>query len=472
MDSLHASRVGEVVGEKYRLVRLLGEGGMGSVYEARHDLIGRRFAVKFLHAELASHPEILARFRREAQAAGSLENENIAAVTDFGSSPDGAPYIVMEFLEGEDVAKTLARFGPMSIQRAAHILIQVCRGLFAAHGRGIVHRDLKPENLLLQQRGDGQDLVKILDFGIAKLKSTEGPQNQTRTGITLGTPYYMPPEQARGQKELDERADIYALGVILFELLSGRKPHDGENYNSILYSILMQAAPRIETFRSDLPPDLAAIVHRAMAADPNDRFQTVSELSQALAPYTGRSITPAPTLGHASTVMAPPAASQRSTSTRAPVALTPSMPYSTATPVPRSNAGLFIGLAAVLVAGVGGAAWFFTRTPTVAETAPSAAPVVAAVAQPTPVPSLAPTPVAPPPEPPAPEAAASTSASAAPAAPAPAVAARPLKGVKGSKPQEKPVVAPAPAAATPPPAARPAPTPRPAAKPDDDLFAP
>jgi serine/threonine-protein kinase len=471
MDS-HASRVGEVVGEKYRLVRLLGEGGMGSVYEARHDLIGRRFAVKFLHAELASHPEILARFRREAQAAGSLENENIAAVTDFGSSPDGAPYIVMEFLEGEDVAKTLARFGPMSVQRAAHILIQVCRGLFAAHGRGIVHRDLKPENLLLQQRGDGQDLVKILDFGIAKLKSSEGPQNQTRTGITLGTPYYMPPEQARGQKELDERADIYALGVILFELLSGRKPHDGENYNSILYSILMQAAPRIETFRSDLPPDLAAIVHKAMAADPNDRFQTVSELSQALAPYTGRSITPAPTIGHASTVMAPPVASQRSTSTRAPVALTPSMPYPTAASAPRSNAGLFVSLAALLLVGGGAAAWFFTRTPTVAQTAPSAATPVAAVAQPTLVPSLAPTPVAPPPEPPAAQATASASASAAPAAPPAAVAVRPAKGAKGAKPQEKTVVAPAPAAATPPPAARPVPAPRPAAKPDDDLFAP
>ena len=464
MDSLHASRVGEVVGEKYRLVRLLGEGGMGSVYEARHDLIGRRFAVKFLHAELASHPEILQRFRREAQAAGSLENENIAAVTDFGSSPDGAPYIVMEFLEGEDVAKTLARFGPMPIQRAAHILIQVCRGLFAAHGRGIVHRDLKPENLLLQQRGDGGDLVKILDFGIAKLKTTEGPQNQTRTGITLGTPYYMPPEQARGQKELDERADIYALGVILFELLSGRKPHDGENYNSILYSILMQAAPRIETFRADLPPDLAAIVHRAMAADPNDRFQTVSELGQALAPFTGRSMTPAPTMSNST--IAASAISQRSTSTRAPVTLTPSMPYQTGAGAPRSNAGLFVALAAVLVAGVGGAAWFLTRTPVVAATAPSSAPAIAAVSEPLPAPSLAPTPVAPPPEPLAPE----PTASAAPLAAPPAVAARPFKGAKAAKQQEKPAVAPAPA--TPPPAARPVPAPRPAAKPDDDLFAP
>ena len=205
MDS-QASRVGEVVGGKYRLVRLLGEGGMGAVYEARHDLIGRRFAVKFLHAALAVHSEILARFRREAQSAGSLENENIAAVTDFGAADDGAPYIVMEYLDGEDLARILARTGPLTPTRAAHILIQVCRGLVAAHGRGIVHRDLKPENLLVQQRGDGGDLVKILDFGIAKLRATETQADSgTRTGVTLGTPYYMSPEQARGQKELDER---------------------------------------------------------------------------------------------------------------------------------------------------------------------------------------------------------------------------------------------------------------------------
>jgi len=473
-----ASRVGEVVGEKYRLVRLLGEGGMGSVYEARHDVIGRRFAVKFLHAELASHPEILLRFRREAQAAGSLENENIAAVTDFGSSPDGAPYIVMEFLEGEDLAKTLARNGPLPVARAAHILIQVCRGLFAAHGRGIVHRDLKPENLLLQQRGDGGDLVKILDFGIAKLKSTEHrPEAATRTGITLGTPYYMPPEQARGQKELDERADIYALGVILFELLSGQKPHNGENYNAILYSILMGAAPRIEQFRPDLPPELAAVVHRAMAGEANQRYQSVSELSQALAPFTGRSMTPAPTLSNESTVMAPHSASgvgaqsARSVSsgsgTRAPVAFTPnpSMPL----PAPqKSHAGLWAGLAAVVVLGAGGsAAWFAAHagpatTPSVTTPAaapPPPAPPPAAIA-PTPTPEPTPAPVVSPSATPAVEA-------------APRQAAIPPQ--KHLQLQAKRPVAPA-AAAPPAPAPAPAkpaaPTPAPRPKPDDDLFAP
>jgi eukaryotic-like serine/threonine-protein kinase len=460
-----ASRLGEVVGEKYRLVRLLGEGGMGTVYEARHDVIGRRFAVKFLHAELASHPEILARFRREAQAAGSLENENIAAVTDFGTSPDGAPYIVMEFLEGQDLAKVLALTGPLSVQRAAHILIQVCRGLFAAHGRGIVHRDLKPENLLLQTRGDGGDLVKILDFGIAKLKSTEHrPEAATRTGITLGTPYYMPPEQARGQKELDERADIYALGVILFELLSGQKPHNGENYNAILYSILMQAAPRIETFRPDLPPELAALVHRAMAADAKERPQSVSELAEALAPFTGRSITPPPTTAPGSTVFLPQGPQQRSASTRAPVALTPPTPSAYNPPPPASRAGLWVALGVGLVSVLGATVFFLSggppHDPPTAATTPLPAPTP--VAPPPPVvtakPEIAPTPAFP-----------VTSAEPSPVVVAPA-AQRPRVG---AKPPKSPAKIPEPAAVpAPSPAPAPAKPPAPRPKPDDDLFAP
>jgi eukaryotic-like serine/threonine-protein kinase len=475
MDS-QASRVGEVVGEKYRLVRLLGEGGMGAVYEARHDVIGRRFAVKFLHAELAGHPEILARFRREAQAAGSLENENIAAVTDFGSAPDGAPYIVMEFLEGEDLAKTLARTGPLPIARAAHILIQVCRGLVAAHGRGIVHRDLKPENLLLQQRGDGGDLVKILDFGIAKLKSTEQrPEAATRTGITLGTPYYMPPEQARGQKELDERADIYALGVILFELLSAQKPHQGENYNAILYSILMGGAPRIEAFRPDLPPELANVVHRAMAGEAKDRYQSVSELSQALAPFTGRALTPAPTFSNASTVMAPHGGAAQSVrspsnSTRAPVAFTPNPTLQLPQPK-QSRAGLWVGLAVVLLGAAGAAAWFVTRSAPATPATPTTAAATTAVAAPPVAPALPPPTIAT--SAPSPELAVMPAPSASPEA-APSATAVPQKasrpGGKSPKLQVKSVAA---AAAPPAAAARPpAPSPAPRPKPDDDLFAP
>jgi serine/threonine-protein kinase len=374
----------------------------------------------------------------------------------------------MEFLEGQDLAKVLAQTGPLPIQRAAHILIQVCRGLFAAHGRGIVHRDLKPENLLLQTRGDGGDLVKILDFGIAKLKSTEHrPEAATRTGITLGTPYYMPPEQARGQKELDERADIYALGVILFELLSAQKPHNGENYNAILYSILMQAAPRIETYRPDLPPELAALVHRAMAADVNERPQSVSELAEALAPYTGRSITPPPTTGPGSTVFLPQGPQQRSASTRAPVALTPPTP-STYNAPPPSRTGLWVGLGVALVSVLGATAFFVSHgaTPEPAAAATTSQPAPTPVTPPpvvaTAVPEIAPTPtptLAPP---------------AASAQPPPNVVAAPPRARGGSKSLKTQVKAPEPPAAAPPPTPAPAPAkpPAPRPKPDDDLFAP
>ncbi len=210
------------------MVRLLGSGGMGEVYEAQHSSIGRRFAIKFLHPLLAGNSEVVARFQREAQAAGGLENENIAAVVDIGTADDGAPYLVMEYLEGEDLAHLLVRGGPLPVPRAAYIIIQACRGLAAAHSRGIVHRDLKPENLFICKRNDGSDLVKVLDFGIAKLHTGRPGTGLTQTGTTMGTPFYMSLEQARGAKEVDHRTDIYALGVILYEILSGTKPHPGE----------------------------------------------------------------------------------------------------------------------------------------------------------------------------------------------------------------------------------------------------
>jgi serine/threonine protein kinase len=245
------TRVGRTAGGKYRLVRLLGSGGMGEVYEAQHAAIGRRFAIKFLHSLLASNGESVARFQREAQAAGGLENENIAAVVDIGTADDGAPFLVMEYLDGEDLAKLLVRSGPLSVPRAAYIIIQACRGLAAAHSRGIVHRDLKPENLFICKRNDGSDLVKVLDFGIAKLHTGRLGTGITQTGTTMGTPFYMSLEQARGAKEVDHRTDIYALGVILYEILSGAKPHPGESYNEILYHVLSkEPAPLAECLSS------------------------------------------------------------------------------------------------------------------------------------------------------------------------------------------------------------------------------
>jgi serine/threonine-protein kinase len=185
------------------------------------------------------------------------------------------------------------REGPMPVGRAVNIAIQACRGLDAAHAAGIVHRDLKPENLFLCRRGDGSDLVKILDFGIAKLSGPEGSANSmTRTGSTMGTPFYMSPEQARGAKELDHRADVYSLGVILFEALSGQKPHPGDSYNAILYHILTQPPTPLGLLRPGLPPELVAIVHRTLASLPSERPASAVQLARDLAPFAGRQLTP------------------------------------------------------------------------------------------------------------------------------------------------------------------------------------
>jgi serine/threonine-protein kinase len=286
------SRVGKTAGGKYKLVRLLGTGGMGEVYEAQHSIIGRRFAIKFLHPFLASNAEVVTRFQREAQAAGGLENENIAAVVDAGTADDGAPYLVMEYLDGEDLAHLLVRGGPLPVTRATYIMIQACRGLVAAHARGIVHRDLKPENLFVCKRNDGSDVVKVLDFGIAKLHGASVGTGLTQTGTTMGTPFYMSLEQARGAKEVDLRTDIYALGVILYEILSGTKPHPGESYNEILYHVITHEPAPLDAIRAGLPAGLPDVVQKAMSRDPGDRYASAVDLMEALIPFAGRAVTP------------------------------------------------------------------------------------------------------------------------------------------------------------------------------------
>jgi serine/threonine-protein kinase len=283
-----ASRVGQVVGGRYQIVGLLGQGGMGVVYEARHTLVGRRFAIKFLRPEHARDLEMLARFQREARAAGALESENIAAVTDFGLDEAGTPYLVMERLAGDDLARLLERNGRLAATRAAGIALQACRGLAVAHAAGIVHRDLKPENLFVLRRADGGDLVKVIDFGIAKLRAPGGDASgTTANGAEMGTPYYMPPEQARGERDLDHRVDVYAMGAILYEMLAGAKAHRGDGYNAILFDILDRPPTPLAPLRPGLPAGLAAVVERAMAFEPADRHASAAELADALAPFAG-----------------------------------------------------------------------------------------------------------------------------------------------------------------------------------------
>jgi serine/threonine-protein kinase len=274
-----------VLQDRYRIVRLLGEGGMGAVYEGEHVIIKRRVAIKCLHAQFATNPQIVARFHREALAATSIGNEHIIEVTDMGRFPDGAVYMVLEFLDGKDFAHAIEESGPMSLGRVVHIASQVCDALAAAHAKGIVHRDLKPENVYLITRGGDRDFVKVLDFGISKFKDEDGVSSMTRTGARMGTPYYMSPEQAEGKKDVDHRADIYALGVMLFRALTGTYPFDDESFPMLILKICTSPPPSLRHFRPDLPEEIEQIVHRMLAKKRDDRFASCEEVKTALAPY-------------------------------------------------------------------------------------------------------------------------------------------------------------------------------------------
>jgi endoglucanase len=313
-----ATRIGETVGGKYRIVRLLARGGMGVVYEAHHAVVRRRFAIKFLRRDLAERRDILNRFQREAEAAGALENDNVTAAVDFGISDDGAPFIVMEYLVGESLADLLEREGRLPVQRAADLVAQACRGVDAAHAAGIVHRDLKPHNLFVARRDDGTDLVKVLDFGVAKLQAIDEATAATGTGTILGTAAYMSPEQARGEKAVDKRTDIYALGAILFEILSKKMPHPGDSPNAILHHIATQAAVPLDSVQPDLPAPLVAIVARILSSDPAARPAAAGALAQELAPFARREVWPPPP-----ETSAPNVSGLASTSIAAPEAQTP-----------------------------------------------------------------------------------------------------------------------------------------------------
>ncbi|HZL20260.1 MAG TPA: protein kinase [Polyangia bacterium] len=291
-----ADRIGELVGSKYRIVRLLAEGGMGVVYEAQHAVVRRRFAIKFLRPDLAERRDILGRFQREAEAAGALESENVAAAVDFGIVPDGTPYIVMEYLVGESLGDLLRREGPLAVDRAADLASQAARGIEIAHRAGIVHRDLKPQNLFLCRRQDGTDLLKVIDFGVAKLQAIDEMNAATRTGALLGTVAYMSPEQARGDKIVDHRSDVYALGAILYEMLAGQKPHPAESHNATLHHIATHPAVPLASVRTGLPDGLVELVAGTLSSDPAARPPSADAFALALIPFAGRQIWPTPKL--------------------------------------------------------------------------------------------------------------------------------------------------------------------------------
>ncbi len=377
---------GTVLARKFRVIRCLGEGGMGAVYEIEHELTKHRRALKLLHASMTQTPSVVERFLREASAAGRVGNPHIVESFDAGTLDTGEPYLVLEMLRGETLAQTISR-GPMPLALMVDLIGQACDGIQAAHAVGIVHRDLKPDNLFVIEQ-DGAPFVKILDFGISKFDPSQtGGMALTQAGAALGTPYYMSPEQIRGEVSLDARADIYALGVILYECAASVRPFDAETLTHLAILIHSGQPKPLAELRPDLPPAFIDLVQRAMASNRDQRVQTAAELCAGLEQFGAvsfrsrnssprsmlpASVVPARTLGTSAAGVSVRAATEAK---------------------PKSNGPLIAGLGLGAIA-LGAIAIVALHRPAPAppSTAESAPPVAAAA--PPPAASLAPSPPA------------------------------------------------------------------------------
>jgi len=281
-----------VVAGKYRLTRLLGRGGMGAVWEGTHTSLGTRVAVKFIDAEYAESPEARSRFENEARAAARLRSKHVVEVYDHGVSDDGRPFIVMEFLQGEPLDKRLDRSGRLPAKETAQIVMQICRALAKAHTANIVHRDLKPENVfLVWDDEEHTDVVKVVDFGIAKFNDASmSSSSATRTGSVLGTPHYMSPEQARGLRSVDSRADLWSVAVIAYRCMVGALPFEGEAVGDLLVKLCTAPIPVPSQIVPDVPASFDAWLSKALTREPAQRFQTAAQLSESLAAVCGLSV--------------------------------------------------------------------------------------------------------------------------------------------------------------------------------------
>jgi serine/threonine-protein kinase len=461
---------GEVLDGKYRIEQMLGEGGMGAVAKATHVLRRAPVALKFMSPAVLSMQGAVERFVNEGVAASQIDSDHVVKVFDVGRLPSGAPYLVMEFLEGRDLSQLLEREGPvLPVPRAVHFTVQALRALHTAHAAGIVHRDMKPSNCFVINKDGEPDFVKLVDFGISKVRSAdEGgaapAPHLTKTNSALGTPLYMSPEQARSPRDVDHRSDLYSVGAILYEMLAGRTPYtsDTGEFTEILFKIFTTEPEPLQGIRPDLPEGLAAVVHRALLRDREGRFASAADMAEALAPYadersreqfsrlrsTRRSMMPPGAPGLAVT---PLDASVRATQSEATARTYASSLTPPAPPVPtaggvareasgparaKSRAGLVGGVVAGVVAlGVAGvfamrsheapgppprigseqAASTQSAPPTPATAAPPPAPIETAVLAPTATPSEAPKPSATPAHP-APTAPRTTAATTAPSA--------------------------------------------------------
>ncbi|HEX2878287.1 MAG TPA: serine/threonine-protein kinase, partial [Polyangiaceae bacterium] len=282
----------EILGGQFRLVQKIGTGGMGSVYRATPSSGGADVAIKILHPKLAGRTDLTTRFRREARATSTLTHPNTVKVYEYGELPDdGSLYIVMEYLEGRNLNRAVKREGPLSVERAIPILIQVCGALQEAHEKGIIHRDMKPENIFLSKRGEQSEYPKVLDFGLAKLHENQmrpGSIQLTQEGMVFGTPEFMSPEQAQGQT-LDARSDIYSLAIILYEALTGKLPFDARTpMEYIQKHVVAPPIPLDERApEHNFPKELSFVINKALAKNPNDRYANAIEFARALSLFIG-----------------------------------------------------------------------------------------------------------------------------------------------------------------------------------------
>jgi serine/threonine protein kinase len=280
--------VGQVVADRYHVVRKLGEGGMGQVYLAEHVKMGRKSAIKVMNPAMVHDPDAVARFNREAANASRITHPNVCAIYDFGETPEGLIYLAMEFVEGEPLTDVLERERALPAPRAAAIFLQVADALQAAHDLGIVHRDLKPDNIMLARARDGSDVVKVVDFGIAKAVAGDDTQKVTKTGLVVGTPEFMSPEQLSGDK-LDGRSDLYALALVLFKMLTGKLPFAGGTVQETMVKRLIDDPATLAAVRPDLafPPRLQATLDAALTRSPADRYRSTTKFARDVAAVLG-----------------------------------------------------------------------------------------------------------------------------------------------------------------------------------------
>ncbi|HEX9296599.1 MAG TPA: serine/threonine-protein kinase [Polyangiaceae bacterium] len=311
---------GQQIGGRYEVRSILAEGGMGVVCEAMHLELGVSVAVKFIRCDLADNPEIVQRFLNEARTAAALRSEHVARVYDAGRLETGEPYLVMEHLDGIGLDALLKEQGALEASQAVDLVLQACEGLAEAHALGLVHRDIKPANLFVTRRTDGRPFVKVLDFGVSKRLVDGHKKGLTDPSVSVGSPWYMSPEQMRNAASVNQRTDIWSLGILLFELLTGSHPFDGETIPEVCAKVLTARAPRLRSRIANVDPHLEEVVARCLQNEPEHRYATVSSLAEHLAPFgSGRETSSVLSdLGVGSTSLAPIEKEVRSRSSRRP----------------------------------------------------------------------------------------------------------------------------------------------------------